>query len=124
MALEINIFNIFKQLNSDSDEVLDVNSFEGIREAGNLISLCISNLLEVALIMDDNFLQRLNLHDVAQLIKCMNYAHCSHIARWIPKREAYEELPPPTMKLIPSILNLQHLSSNIFPRIQVFIFGT
>lgn len=52
--------------------------------------------------MDDDFLRRLNFDDATQLIKCMNDAHCSHIAGRMPKKEVYEEQPPQTKNLIPS----------------------
>lgn len=100
ITIELDVLNICKQTNFGFDEVWHINSIEEIHEVRDIISLCISDLLEDVLIMDDGFLERLNLDDATQLIKCMNDAYCSHIVGWIPKKEVYKELP--LQKLIPS----------------------
>lgn len=102
MTLELNVYSICKQPNIDYDEVKGVNSTEEIHEAGDVISLCISDLLEFVLIMIDSFLGRHNFDDDTQILKCLNGALCSHIVWWMPKKEVYEELPTQKKKLIPS----------------------
>lgn len=42
--------------------------------------------------MDDGFLEKLNFGDAAQLVKCMNNAHYSNVARWMSKKKVFEEL--------------------------------
>lgn len=79
MTLELNVYSICKQPNIDYDEVKGVNSTEEIHEAGDVISLCISDLLEFVLIMIDSFLGRHNFDDDTQILKCLNGALCSHI---------------------------------------------
>lgn len=72
----------------------DANSIEEIYEIRDILSLCIFDLLEVALTIDDSFLERLNFNDATQILKCMNDAFCSYVVRWTPKKEVFENLPP------------------------------
>lgn len=74
--------------------------------------------MQVALIMDDDFLEWFNFDDTDQRIKFMNDVHCSHVAGWMPKKKVYEELSPQTKKLIPSnieapILELKSLPEDL-----------
>lgn len=57
VTLELNDSNIYKQPNIDSDEVHEVNWIKEIREERDIMSLCIFDQLEVALVMGENFLK-------------------------------------------------------------------
>lgn len=45
----------------------NVNSISDVYEERDAISLCISKLMEVALVMDDSLLERLNFDVAAQI---------------------------------------------------------
>lgn len=47
MTLELNVFNIYKQPSFDTKEVQNVNLIEEVCEYDDIISLCISDPLEV-----------------------------------------------------------------------------
>lgn len=118
ITLELNLFNVYMQPNLNMEEVHYVNRIEEVYGEDDIMSLCISDLLEMALMTNNKFLDKFNLYDAIQVINFMSDAHCMYNLEWIPWKEILKELPPKQMKLIPSrvkalSLELKPLSENL-----------
>lgn len=116
MALELNILNVCKQPSIDTDKVQDVNLIEYICKYVEIISLCIFDLLEMAPVIDADFLNKFKLDDVIQFANYINNTHYMNVVGWIPKKEVFKELPSQTMKLIPSSIKAPILEIKPLPK--------
>lgn len=63
MTLELNVFNDCKQPIIDCDELQNINLIEKIYKEEDTMSLCISDLLELALVTDGEFLKKFKFND-------------------------------------------------------------
>lgn len=70
ITIELNIVEVCKQPNINIDESQDINYIEEIHK-GDIILLSISNPLELELIINDGFLERLNFENIINIIKCL-----------------------------------------------------
>lgn len=85
MILELNIFKVFKKPSIGTEEMQDVNLIEEICKNDDIMSLCISDPLEISLVTDVEFLNKFKLYEAIQFINYMNSTHCIYVAGWIPK---------------------------------------
>lgn len=66
------------------------------------MSLCIVDPLEMALLTNDDFLDKSNFDNTLQIGNYLKGAPGLYVTRWIPKKKVFEELSPLTKKLLPS----------------------
>lgn len=79
ITLKLNIFNICMQLSTDTEEVQDVNFIEEVCEDHDIIPLCISDLLEMTLLTNMEFLNKFKLDNAIQFANHMNNAYCMYV---------------------------------------------
>lgn len=75
MTFEINAFSAFKKPNIDSDEVHDGDLIKKVCKKVDAMSLCISDPLEIALVIEEEFLEKFKLDDVIRFVSYMNNDH-------------------------------------------------
>lgn len=75
MTLELNVFNVCNKPSVDT-KMHEVNQNEEVRKKDNIISLCISDSLEMALVIDMQLIEKFNLHDINQFIDYPNNNQC------------------------------------------------
>lgn len=99
MTLELNVFNDCKQPIIDCDELQNINLIEKIYKEEDTMLLGISDLLELPLVTDGEFLKKFKFNDAIWFVNYMIDAHYLYVIGWILQKEAFEELSSQTKKI-------------------------
>lgn len=70
-------------INIDTDEVCDIHLIEDICEEEDIMSLCISDWLKMALVTDKEFSKKFKLDDAIRFTNYMSNAQCLYFRGWI-----------------------------------------